>query len=155
MKGSPLLLIQEQHSFKSCYCFVGSNRSYRILKFCFIPNIESYLKNHKKSFGSSILWQPQTLSYICRTITTWGMWYRPFPLSDSLLLFIYIPETAPPLVPPCQESLLNPHSFLLWEGRSSLGIPYSDVSSLCRVRHILSHGGQTKQSCWETDFTFR
>ena len=87
-------------------------------------------------------------------LTLYSLVNKQFLVCICLLawLLAYIPNTAPPS-PPFTESL--PHT-----PSSERVVPPLDISplillSLCRIRHILSHWGQTRQPCWGTDSTLR
>jgi hypothetical protein len=55
---------------------------------------------------------------------------------------------------PLTKSLPNP--LLFWEGATPRWVsPHPGTSSICRIRCILSHWGQTMTPCWGTDSTVR
>lgn len=64
---------------------------------------------------------------------------------------------CPLLVLPSQNPSPIPPSFFFWEHPPTLAFPIPTrvprCISLCRVRHISSHWGLTKQPSWRTDST--
>jgi hypothetical protein len=63
----------------------------------------------------------------------------------KLILFIYIPNAFPLWIP--LPEFFIPFHFPFASKRMLLpGIPLPWISGLYRIRHILSHWGQTKQS---------
>jgi hypothetical protein len=73
------------------------------------------------------------------------------------LFYLLTFQCYPPLSPPLPEFFTHSPPFCLWEGVPPptyshltsfprLGIPFPGASSLYKIRNILSHWGQTRQS---------
>jgi hypothetical protein len=65
---------------------------------------------------------------------------------STFMYFLSLHTKCCPPPPPGEQ--FPPHLLPLWKGGSSFGLPEPDISKLCQVRCILSHGGQTRQPWW-------